>query len=84
MFDMQIDNDVLCRGFANQPSHAYSSLYLSNFLSFHILNNEFLYPRFEKVGVYWLTSVCSSVQPSVRLSVCIILRSYILQTLQRG
>ena len=27
-------------GIANQPSHAYSSLYLSDFLSFHILNNE--------------------------------------------
>ena len=40
--------DVLYRGIANQPSHAYSSLYLSNFLSiFRIMN--FLYPRFEKV-----------------------------------
>ena len=37
---IQVDNDVLYRGIANQPSHAYSSLYLSNFLSFHILNNE--------------------------------------------
>ena len=33
----QVDNDVLHRGIANQPSPAYSSLYLSNFLSFHTL-----------------------------------------------
>ena len=36
----QIDNDVLYRGIANQPSPAYSSLYLSNFLSFHTFNDE--------------------------------------------
>ena len=33
-------NDVLYRGIANQPSPAYSSLYLSDFLSFHTLNDE--------------------------------------------
>ena len=37
---MQVDNDVLYRGIANQPSPTYSSLYLSNFLSFHTLNDE--------------------------------------------
>ena len=37
---MQVDNDVLYRGIANQPSYAYSSWYLSNFLSFHTLNDE--------------------------------------------
>ena len=31
IFGMQVDNDVLYRGIANQPSHAYSSLYLSDF-----------------------------------------------------
>ena len=41
IFGMQVDNDVLYRGIANQPSPAYSSLYLSNFLSFHTLNYEF-------------------------------------------
>ena len=40
IFGMQIDNDVLYRGIANQPSPAYSSLYLSNFVSFHTLNDE--------------------------------------------
>ena len=40
IFGMQVDNDVLYRGIANQPSPAYSSLYLSNFLSFHTLNDE--------------------------------------------
>ena len=46
IFGMQVDNDVLHRGIANQPSPAYSSLYLSNFLSFHTLNNEILRQRF--------------------------------------
>ena len=46
IFGMQVDNDVLYPGIANQPSHAYSSLYLSNFLSFHTLNNEIFRQRF--------------------------------------
>ena len=33
IFGMQVDNDVLYRGIASQPSPAYSSLYLSIFLS---------------------------------------------------
>ena len=40
IFGLQVDNDVLYHGIANQPSSAYSSLYLSNFLSFHTLNDE--------------------------------------------
>ena len=40
IFGMQVDNDVFYDGIANQPFHVYSSLYLSNFLSFHFLNNE--------------------------------------------
>ena len=40
IFGEQVDNDVLYRGIANQPSPAYSSLYLSNFLSFDTLNDE--------------------------------------------
>ena len=40
IFGMQVDNDVLYRGIAKQPSPAYSSLYLFNFLSFHTLNDE--------------------------------------------
>ena len=46
IFGMQVDNDVLYRGIANQPSPAYSSLYLSNFLSFNTLNNEIFRQRF--------------------------------------
>ena len=46
IFGMQVDNDVLYRGIANQPSPAYSSLYLSNFLSFHSLNDEIFRQRF--------------------------------------
>ena len=45
IFGMQVNNDVLYRGIANQPSPAYSSLYLSNFLSFHILNDEIFRQR---------------------------------------
>ena len=40
IFGMQVDNDVLYRGIANQLSPAYSSLYLSDFLSFHTLKDE--------------------------------------------
>ena len=40
IFGMQVDNDKLYRGNANQPSPAYSSLYLSDFLSFRTLNDE--------------------------------------------
>ena len=40
IFGMQVDNDVLYRRIANQPSPAFSSLYLSDFLSFHTLNDE--------------------------------------------
>ena len=46
IFGMQANNDVLYRGIANQPSPAYYSLFLSNFLSFHTLNDEFFRQRF--------------------------------------
>ena len=48
IFGMQVDNDVLYRGIANQPSPAYSSLYLSNFLSFHTLNDEIFVKDFSE------------------------------------
>ena len=46
IFGMQADNDVVYRGIANQPSPAYSSLYLSSFVSFHTLNEEIFCQRF--------------------------------------
>ena len=46
IFGMQVDNDVLYRVIANQPSPAYSSLYLSNFLSFDTLSDEIFRQRF--------------------------------------
>ena len=46
LFGMQVDNDVLYRRIANQPSPAYSSPYLSNFLSFLTLNDEIFHERF--------------------------------------
>ena len=46
IFGEQDDNDVSYHGIANQPSSAYSSLYLSNFLSFHTLNYEIFRQRF--------------------------------------
>ena len=46
IFGEQVDNDVMYREIAKQPSPAYSSLYLSNFLSFHTLNDEIFRQRF--------------------------------------
>ena len=40
IFGMQVDNDVLYCWIVNQPSPAYSSLNLSDFLSFYTLNDE--------------------------------------------
>ena len=48
IFGMQVDNDVLYRGIANQPSPAYSSLCFSNFLSFHTLNDEIFVKDFSE------------------------------------
>ena len=46
IFGMLVDNDVLYCGIAKQPSHAYSSLYLFSFFSFHTLHDEILRQRF--------------------------------------
>ena len=46
IFGKQVDNDVLYRGIANQHSPADSSLYLSEFLSFHTLYDEIFRQRF--------------------------------------
>ena len=46
IFGLQVDNDVLYKGVVNQPSHSFSSLDLSNFLSFYILNNVIFQQRF--------------------------------------
>ena len=43
---MQVDNDALYSGIANQSSDAYSSLYLSDFLSVHTLCDDFFCQRF--------------------------------------
>ena len=51
IFAMQVDNDVFYRGIANQPSPVYSSLYLSDFLSFHTLNDEIFVKDFSKTRV---------------------------------
>ena len=48
IFGMQVDNDVLYRGIANQPSSAYSSMHLSNFLSSHTLNDEIFRQKKQK------------------------------------
>ena len=48
IFGMQVDNDVLYRGIVNQRSPAYSSLYLSDFLSFHTLNDEIFIKDFSE------------------------------------
>ena len=42
IFDIHVDDDFLYREIENQSSPAYSSLFLSNFLSLYTLNNAFL------------------------------------------
>ena len=49
IFGMHIDNDVLYRGVAYQPSPSYSSLYLSDFLSFHTLNDDIFVKDFSEL-----------------------------------
>ena len=51
IFGMQVDNDILYHGIANQHSPAYSSLYLSDFLSFHTLNDEIFVKDFSETGL---------------------------------
>ena len=46
IFSRYTDNDVFYLRIAIQPSDAYSSLYLSDFLSFHTLNDEIFRQRF--------------------------------------
>ena len=65
IFGMQVDNDVLYRGIANQPSPAYSSLYMSNFLSFHTLNDEIFVKDF-----------CETVQAREVIFVCRLIMMY--------
>ena len=48
IFGRQVDNDIVYRGIANQPSPAYSSLYLSDLLSFHTLNDEIFVKDFSE------------------------------------
>ena len=46
IFGMQVGDDMLYLWIENQPFSAYSSLYLSNILSFHTLNNKIFRQRF--------------------------------------
>ena len=46
IFGMNVDDNLLFCEIEYQPSPAYSSLYLSNFLSFHTLKNEIFHQRF--------------------------------------
>ena len=48
IFGMQVDDDLPFRGIEIQSSHAFSSLYLSNFLSFHTMKNDIFRQRFLK------------------------------------
>ena len=43
IFGMHVDGDLLYRGIEDQSFPAYSSLYLSNFISFYSWNNEFFF-----------------------------------------
>ena len=48
IFCKQVDNDVLYCKIVNQPSLAYSSLYLSHILYFHTLNKEIFVSDFSE------------------------------------
>ena len=52
---MQVDNDVLYHGIANRPSFAYSSLYLSIFLSLYIFRQRYLHNCIGKTLQIWYT-----------------------------
>ena len=47
IFGMQVDDNMLYRGIGNQPSAAYSSLYMPDFLSFPSLNKRFVKDFYE-------------------------------------
>ena len=84
IFGMQVYNDVLHRGIANQPSPAYSSLYLSNFLSFHTLNDDFfsskisvklckleyLYVFCRLIMMYWIVRLRTSLLLFILPCIC--------------
>ena len=46
IFGKQVDHNIIVSWDWNQPSPAYSSLYLSDFHSFHTLNDEIFRKRF--------------------------------------
>ena len=46
---MQVDDDLLYRGIENQSSPSYSSLYLSNFLTFHTLKSDMFRRSFSRI-----------------------------------
>ena len=58
IFGRQVDNDILYRGIANQSSPAYSSLYLSDLLSFHTLNDEIFVKDFSETKLEYSYRVC--------------------------
>ena len=48
IFGMHVDDDLLYGGIGNQPSPAYSPLYLSNFLSIHTSRMKFFVKDFAR------------------------------------
>ena len=48
-FGMQVDDNMLYRDIGNQPSAAYSSLYMPDFLSFPSLNNKLFIKDFYEI-----------------------------------
>ena len=60
IFGMQVDNDVLYRGISNQPSPAYSSQYLSIFLSLYIFRQRYLH-RIETSNLVYRFTMTSCI-----------------------
>ena len=67
IFHMQVDDDLLYRGIGTQPSPAYFSLYLSNFLSIHTLKNDnFFYHGIEDhPSPAYFSCICPFFFPSL-------------------
>ena len=62
IFGEQVDNDVLYCGIANQPSPAYSSLYLSIFLSLYSFCQRYLHNCIRQKIQIWYIPVGSQRQ----------------------
>ena len=90
IFGMQVDKNVLYLGIANQPSPAYSFLYLSIFFSLYIFRQRYLHNCIgQKLQIWYLVDklycgienrpppICSSLYLFIFLSLQIFRQRYL-------